>query len=396
MKKMAWLFLCCSALAFAQVANSPNMNLPIPLVGQTSGPEWANDINASLTLIDSHNHTPGNGVQIPPAGLNINTNLAFNNNSATNLQATVFTPQGSYSTNYGVHVEGVDLYYVDGNGNDVRLTSGGGVNATSSGISSGTATASFVAGVLVANAAANTPANIQAASYLMGNNTANSKYLTLQPPNAMGSNYSLTLPSLPASQSFMAIDASGNISGYAPVSGGITGSNIAASTISGSNIGVQTVMALNIGNATILGFNIAANTVTKINQVAVGQQISSSSGAAATSSTSYVAVTNLSVTITTTGRPVMVFLQPDGVGLSSLFTSAGGNPSYAIKRGSTIIGEFTGQPGTNPVLAPVSEITMLDTPSAGTYTYTVNYHGVSLGGSVNVQVNNAVLVAYEL
>lgn len=396
MKKMAWLFLCCSALAFAQVANSPNMNLPIPLVGQTSGPEWASDINASLTLIDSHNHTPGNGVQIPPAGLNINTNLPFNNNSATNMQATVFTPQASYSTNFGVHVEGVDLYYQDGNGNDVQITSGGGVNATSSGISSGTATASFVAGILVVNAASNTPANIQAASYLMGNNTANSKYLTLQPPNAMGSNYSLTMPSLPGSQSFMAIDTSGNISAFAPVSGGITGSNIASFTVDSSNIAVAAITTLKIANGAIISSNIATGGVSRSNLQPVGQQISSSCGAASTGSTSYVAVTNLSVTINTSGRPVMVFLQPDGAGVSSLFTSAGGNPFYAIKRGSTIIGEFTGQPGTNPAITPVSEVTILDTPSAGTYTYTVNYHGTSLGGSVNVQVNNAVLVAYEL
>lgn len=393
---MAWLFLCVSFLAIAQVANSPYMNLPIPLVGQTPGPEWANDINASLTLIDAHNHTPGNGVQIPPAGININTNFAFNNHSATNLQGTVFTPQVSFTTNYGVHVEGADLYYVDGNGNDVRITSGGGVNATSSGISSGTATASFSAGVLIVNAAANTPANIQAASYLMGNNTANSKYLTLSPPNAMASNYGLTFPSLPGSQSFMTIDTGGNMAGYAPISGGLTGSNIASQTVTGSNMVNATITATQIASATILGSNIAAATVAKTNQVAEGQQISSSCGAAATSSTSYVAVTNLSVTITTTGRPVMVFLQPDGISAAYLFTGAGGGSSYSVKRASTTIAEFSGNAGAANSPLPVSTISVLDTPAAGTYTYTVNYHGTSLGGSVNVQVNNAVLVAYEL
>ena len=53
---------------------------------------------------------------------------------------------------------------------------------------------------------------------------------------------------------------------------------------------------------------IAANAVTRAKMEAVGQQISSSSGVFATSSTSFVDVTNLSVSITVTGRPVRVEL----------------------------------------------------------------------------------------
>lgn len=361
----------------ANVTNSPNMNLPIPVVGQDPGPQWAVDVNSSLTLIDQHNHTPGFGVQIPPAGLNINTNLPFNNNSVTSLQAAVLTPQISYSTNYGLHAEGLDLYFVDGNGNNIRITSGGTVNATSSGISSGTATAGFSSGILVVNAASNTPANIQAASYLMGNNVASSNYLTLQPPNAMPASYSLTFPSVPGVLSFMALDASGNMSTVAAVSGGITSSNIASGTITPQNL------------------------------APLGQQISASCGTFTDNSGVFTNVTNLSVSINTTGRPVFVGLIHDGntsvpgsYWQAASLTSGSAAVSYiAINRngsqiyGSQIISQVGG--ALFPEIAvPVTTVYQIDTPSSGSYTYIVKLR--SLNSNTLATLNEAKLIAYEL
>lgn len=391
LKKFIIALSILGAICYAQANNSPNMNLPIPIPGVTSGPQWATDINASLTLIDQHNHTPGSGVQIPPAGLNINTNLTFNGNSATSLQASVYTPQVAYSTVFGVHSEGNDLYFVDGNGNDIQITSGGAVNATSSGISSGTATASFSAGVLIVNAASNTPANIQAASYLMGNNTANSKYLTLQPPGAMAANYSITFPSLPIAQSFMAIDTGGNISGYAAVSGGLTGAMIGSATVTGSNIAAATITSTNMAANSIVTAAITDANVTRAKLVAVGQQISSASGVISSTSASYVDATNLTVSITTTGRPVMVFLQSDGTNIGSL-AAPGGTGGYQILRGVTSIFQFS---TTNASTLPLSSVLTIDTPAAGTYTYKVQYK-ITTGGAGSVGINNAKLVAYEL
>ena len=48
---------------------SPNMLLTLSSVGVDSGLSWENNLNASLTLVDSHNHTAGQGNQIPPSGL---------------------------------------------------------------------------------------------------------------------------------------------------------------------------------------------------------------------------------------------------------------------------------------------------------------------------------------
>ncbi len=119
-----------------------------------------------------------------------------------------------------------ELFYNDSSGNQVQITLAGVINATSSGIASGTASAAFSTGVLVVNAATNTPANIQVASILLGNNVANSKFLTLSPPNAMGANYSLVLPGIPAATSFMTLDTSGNMGASIATANGITGSNI--------------------------------------------------------------------------------------------------------------------------------------------------------------------------
>lgn len=186
------------------------MSLPLSVVATDSGLTWETNLNASQTILDGHNHTPGMGVQIPPSGLNINSSLSFQNNQAINLQASVYTNQSSLTTLNAVYAIGGNLYFNDSSGNVVQLTKAGSVNATSTGISSGTATAAFSAGVLVVNASSLTPANIQAGSILLGNNVASSKYLTLSPPASMAANYTITLPVLPSVTSFLTIDSSGN------------------------------------------------------------------------------------------------------------------------------------------------------------------------------------------
>lgn len=74
---------------------SPNMNLIIPGVGTQEGPEYAENVNSSLTLIDQHNHSPGSGAPITPGGISINTDLTFGNNNATSLRSSRYTPQVS-------------------------------------------------------------------------------------------------------------------------------------------------------------------------------------------------------------------------------------------------------------------------------------------------------------
>lgn len=332
---------------------TPNMNLIQPTINVDSGLTWEQSMNSNASILDNHNHTSGNGVQIPPAGLNINTALPFNNNQATGLQASVYSAQASLATLLATYVIGNDLYYNDGAGNVIRVTSGGAVNATSSGISSGTASAAFSAGVLVVNSGSNTPANIQGASILLGNNTTGSNYLTLSPPSAMASNISQTLPTIPGSKSYITMDSSGNMSTALPY---------------------------------------AANKV-----------ISASSGVYSTASTSLTAVTNMSVSITTTGNPVMLYLQDDGSlsgnGSNVSVSSTNGILTYgnfAWFRGSTQLTQMqiVPQNSASGYPMPAGNLLFMDSPAAGTYTYTLKVK--CSGSSTGIQVYYQNMVAYEL
>lgn len=355
--------------------NSPNMNLPLSTIGVDSGLLWEQNLNSSLILIDLHDHSPGNGVQITPTGLNINATLPFNNFSASALSACSFTAQISLATLRSIYVIGADLYYNDGNSNVVQLTSGGVVNATSSGISSGSATASFVSSVLVVNAAANTPANIQGGSLLLGNNVAASKFLTLSPPAAMAANFSLILPSLPAVTNLMTLDSSGNIAA-------VTNVDNSTIEISANNLRVKD------------------GGITRPKLAALGQQLSSSSGSFSTASASYVDITNLTVTITTSGRPVQLALISDGsdgtikvAGNSAVLSS-----SSKLLRASSDIAffpvsvTFPSASISNLFIVPVSSFSFTDVIGAGTYTYKMQ---VSVLGGTFI-CGGAKLIAYEI
>jgi hypothetical protein len=131
--------------------------------------------------------------------------------------------------------------------------------------------------------------------------------------------------------------------------------------------------------------------------VAGGVAVSASSGAFSTSSTSYVDVTNLAVTLTTTGRPVMVGVVSDGSGSNSVMESSDAtqNPllKWKILRGATTISSGSlSSPGTGLLsCAPVGFI--LDAPAAGTYTYKLQ---ISSNSSATTSVAFCSLVAYEL
>lgn len=198
---------------------SPNMGMPIPGVAVTDGPQWAADLDNCLTIVDGHTHTPGSGVQLTPASLNINSDLPFNGNNAITLRSVRFSPQVlplSLPADIGsLYESGVDLFYNDGNGNQIQLTRAGAVTGTPGSISNllPPASVTFVAGTatFVFQSAANTPANIDGASFVLRNLTIGSAGLTLSPPNAMGSDFSIVLPSLPSAQAIVEMDVSGNM-----------------------------------------------------------------------------------------------------------------------------------------------------------------------------------------
>lgn len=201
------------------VINSASMSLPIPIVGVEPGPTYAQDINNCLTIIDGHNHSPGYGVLINPDGLDINSDLAINDNNLTTIRSARFQPQVttlSAPQDLGCLYEVVqDLYFNDGAGNQIRITQGGGVAGTPGSISGllppasvfySTATQTFIFQSNV-----NTAANLDVASIILRDTTAGSNGLTLSAPSPVPVDYTITLPTLPLVTNIVTMDPSGTM-----------------------------------------------------------------------------------------------------------------------------------------------------------------------------------------
>jgi hypothetical protein len=168
------------------------------------------------------------------------------------------------------------------------------------------------------------------------------------------------------------------------------------------------VTTAKLGALSVTGAKIAAATVTNDKRAALGQQVSSSSGGFSTSSSSAADVTNLSVTITTTGRPVFIGLVDDASGGISYLGANFGTASaleaavaFLIVEGSTTIAKSelsNAADGDNFGVSskiPPSSLWTIRAPAAGTYTYKVQAMRLT-GSGTTAAVVNSKLIAYEL
>jgi hypothetical protein len=118
---------------------TPNMNLELATVSVTIGPLWATNINTALTAVDLHDHSSGKGVRIPSAGININANLNVNEYTFYNFKSTRYEEQVAALTGVNnlnaIHSVNGDLYWTNGAGTAVPITSGS-ILATTSGVAS--------------------------------------------------------------------------------------------------------------------------------------------------------------------------------------------------------------------------------------------------------------------
>lgn len=257
---------------------SPNMNLPVPVVGVEPGPDWATQINNCMALIDSHTHTTGSGVQINPSGLDINADLSFSGNNATLLRTARFQNQNTtlsgvadLSCIYSSGVDG-DLYYNDGSGSQIRITQSGAVAGTPGSIANlvSPASATYVSAnqTFVWQSAANTAANLDCGSIILRNITVSSYGLTLAPPTSLALNYTLTLPAIPAvSNNFLTIDTSGNIASNIKLDNStlVNSSNtiaVAASALVDNSTTAASSNQIIVKSGGITSTQLAANSVT--------------------------------------------------------------------------------------------------------------------------------------
>lgn len=177
---------------------------------------------------------------------------------------------------------------------------------------------------------------------------------------------------------------------------------------------------MSLGDNTVTTGKLAAGSVTQAKLAARatgttvaagGVAISGSSGTAAVSSATAFPVFNLSVTITTTGRPVFVGLIPilgDGTPATDSYVGYSSTSTVdmacqiQILRGTTIISQADhelasgiGSASSMKLRFPPGVIYTIDPTAAGTYTYSISAF-ITATGTASVAFNNCKLIAYEL
>ena len=203
--------------------STPYMNLTLPLPTLEPGPQWASELNSALFLVDSHNHTPGQGAPLVSASLTVNGDLPFNDFNATILRSTRFF---NNSSNLSLPADIGCLYEVNGDiwwnnalGQQVKITSGASLNAGAIG--------GFGGDYATSGALALYTSGITAYSFTQdGTNFADMRNgsvsiyrtgtsdfaVTLKVPSSLSASYNLTMPTgNPAATTALSVSATGQI-----------------------------------------------------------------------------------------------------------------------------------------------------------------------------------------
>lgn len=184
-------------------STTPNMTLVIPDVGTTVGPTWASELNTALELVDTHDHTDGHGVLIPTAGLNINGDLSFASHDIIDLNALVMDNlSADVATGTSLYVKNGELYYLDASANSVQITSIGsvaGATGTIGGMGGTDATVTYsnVNEDFTFNFDSSSPARLNIGDirlYPYDGSTVFSDFVTIASPDALGAQYTWTMP----------------------------------------------------------------------------------------------------------------------------------------------------------------------------------------------------------
>lgn len=367
------------------------MSLETSTPGVTNDLTAATNIEANWQILDVHDHSSGKGSQVPTSGLNINAALNFSGNKAYNFLATQFSNQSSSLATAAnkpcIYVLNGELRYIDNSGNDVLMTNSGSVAGTSGSISGLTApvAAGFSSATFAwqANSGTGLYAKMSNADINLYQATAGvTNAVTLKSYPSLAASYSVIFPSaVPASTAYVSMDNTGQLA-----------------TASADTIGAA--MTATGGNAVAAIRSRATGTTV----AAGGVAISASSGSYALAApAAYTDVTNLSVTITTSGRPVFVgcisaatsSVVGSATGYFVIQNTGSGTVCITITRGGTVImntQQSQNYSNTQSYL-PASAISFVDAVAAGTYTYKIQV-GSNNGTTIGVQ--DVKLVAYEL
>ena len=355
-----------------------SMSLVLPVVSSTLGPTFATWINTALATIEEHDHTTGKGIKVPSAALNLNADVPLSGYSLYDAKSYRVRDAVSALTGAdwarGLHAVGDDLWWCNGSGEAVQITSGTSIVGTSGSITNlPSGGAVYAAGTCVwkqTNISANKAMTQDAGRVKIRDESVTdgtAKAAILSAPEGLAADYTLTLPgALPGSGTkFLRVDSDGLVTDTVDA-------DASSLEVSGNNLQIKDsgVTTAKIAGLAVTAAKIAAGTITidKMDS-SLGLGFSDSCGNASITSATFADILNLDVPYTSWGRPLLVALQSDGLGSGSyLHCGAAGNVIYLrLLRDSTEIAhwEFSnGWIGQPPVFC-------IDSPGAGTYTYKV-------------------------
>lgn len=390
------------------MSTTPNMNLSLPTPSTTLGPAWAIQLNAAMDRIDQHDHSTGNGAKITVPAININTDLSFNDTNIDDVKSlrlsNLAAVLSGLSDIRSIYTFEGNLYYNNAAGDQIRITSGDGLDASSVGGIGGdyggsTASAFYTSAnsTFTWEQSSGVNALMDTGGILIRERTASANAITLQSPSSLAAAYTATLPAgLPGSEKIMTMNSSGQIG-----------------------------VAYDVDNSSL---EVASNTLrVKSEGVTPAMQQDIESGyAEGTFTTSGAGTfTLLSVTINkSANRSVMISVGRRSGTTEESFLYARGTSStqnwVEVRRDSTILRQFAAvsnasgsgtqyamyhisrsTPNTGFVESAAGSIVLLDSSTAsGSVTYTltarVNWDGTGLGIDEKIFMKNIALEVVQL
>jgi len=244
------------------------MSLVLP-TEDASDDVWDTLLNAALTLVDAHDHTDGNGVPVPTAGIEIDADLAFGGFAATGLRAIDFNAvtaiTSGYLTSLFVNAADNELYWRTAGGVNVQVTDGSSLNSSLLGgftgdYGSGDEEANYSAGSSIYNFLADdspaTRAYIDCSDIRLFEATGGvTNAVKLRSPASLAASYTLTMPAaLPAGQRLLQLEADGDIVASNP----ITAATVISSTLNVTGA-VDLDSTLNVDGAAELNSTLNAD-----------------------------------------------------------------------------------------------------------------------------------------
>jgi hypothetical protein len=367
---------------------TPNLGLTVPTVGSELGPLYATEMNGNWSILDAL--FPSGGYL--SSGININADLPFHTYNATNLRTARFVNLGA-SINpgtspldvYNLYWAGGSLYANNGAAS-IQITAGNGLNASQTGGFVGLAGTSGVASynngpgtfTYTSSSAPSIAAGVISGPLTIRDTAGGvTNGVTLASPASLASPYTITLPTvLPATTALLTVSPIGEVK-------------------TGPAVAVSVPTLLNIDST---------GTVSTGRAVAVGMQTSASSGAFSTSSLTIVPITNLTVTLTTSGRPIVITTLYDGSGgtnagyydlVSTAAVVSTAQVQIAVTGGATATIGTTFMGGSfTEMRFPNSSYFHVYTPPAGTYTLQMQVK--VLQSTLTFTAASMVMIAYEL